>query len=282
MLVRTVFYLLLLCYCSNTAEGKSRLPSRDSSELSQHTIALPPDSYLFISGQTATLFIGGGAFNGKEKPQKANKNFTQNLIQNLKVGLAPPERYRTSKRSKRFLGIIRNSIYSLKFGAASVPAHRLSRKNKHKALRKTITESYLFSNFCVSSNPPTLNIIGSSYGSVIAAQIAVELIEKEGGTVNSLILTASPIDQSSDLGTKLMNMKNNDKIGEIFWYPNMNDNITGASGNRGVWKLIFPPQSSGNKSILNPNHPHNRAMKDLSRVQTILQFFNSNNLINRL
>ena len=70
-----------------------------------------------------------------------------------------------------------------------------------------------------------------------------------------------------------MHYESNGDIGKINWHPNPNDNVTGASGKTSLWKLIFPPFSSGRKSVLNPHHPHNVAAKNLRRSQEIIDFF---------
>lgn len=223
-----------------------------------------------VNGQTATLFIGGAVFNGKEKPKQRNLNFTQNLIYRLNAFFSNNGRYRTVKKSKRFLGAIRNSIYSLKFGHAVLDTKKLGKKGKHRAMRKTITEIYDFSGMC-ANDYRRVNIIGSSYGSVVAAQIALHLIEVDNQSVNALVLSASPIDSlNSFLGQQLKTYNKNGAIGQIHWLPNLNDNIMGASGNLSVWKVAFPSAASGHKSILNPYHPHNLARKNLGRTVVIM------------
>ena len=164
-------------------------------------------------------------FNGKPKTKKKNKEFTHNLIFKLKAifSLANKEQsYKTSKKSKRFMGIIRNSIYSMKFGHTPIERGKLNKKGKHKALRKTIAEindaySIESGNSLNSSIP--LNLVGSSYGSTLLGQIVLELIEEYGLKIKTLTLSACPIDPNSSLGSRLVHYENTGKIEKIYLAP---------------------------------------------------------------
>lgn len=269
---KTLFFLLpFLFYNALSANNLLTTTNPDSSFFIPE-IVLADDAITFQQdGLDNVILVGGAAFNGKKKRKKAKCDFTQNMIFTFQDSIFEEGDFHVAKNSKRFLGIIRNSIYTIKFGNAQVDKLK---KRKHKALRKTINELG-----CVYPNnvgdapgfePPVepLNLIGSSYGSVLIAQAALYLTEQRGLTISSLTLSASSIDSLSALGTKLRNLESAGLIGKIVWHPNKDDNITGASGNRTLWKLIFP--GSGEDSILSPFHAHNQSRKNLFRVNEII------------
>ncbi|MEL6944751.1 MAG: hypothetical protein AAFO82_19005, partial [Bacteroidota bacterium] len=117
-----------------------------------------------------TIFIGGAGFNGKYKENKKDKQFTHNLISTYDQILSSND-YHTVKNSARFMGILRNSIYTIKFGHVQVPCEKLN-KFKHRALRKSAAEVYNqykdANGIDINGNQTTepLNLAGSSYGSV--------------------------------------------------------------------------------------------------------------------
>jgi hypothetical protein len=116
-----------------------------------------------------------------------------------------------------------------------------------------------------------LNIMGSSYGSVLTAQVAFEILSnpKKYGDIKitSITLSASPINQESELYEKLEQFKKDGKLGEIIWDPNTGDNVTGSAGKspregrRNLFKLIF-----SKNSIVPVSHPHNVAAGDKQRT----------------
>ena len=222
-----------------------------------------------ISSPDVTIFIGGAGFKGKEKGKRKFKNFTQNLLYTFKNIFNKSGTYYTAKKGKRFLGSIQNSAYSIKFG--DKPVGTKIKKHKHRALRKTYNEIAKFYGLNGFRRMDSLSIIGSSYGSVLAGQVAIRMVEECGQTIKSLTLSASPIDKFSKLGYALRMHEKDGKIGKLIWQPNKDDNISGASGNLSLWRIMFPKKSSGDKSIFNPSHPHNLAMKDITRTSIIVQ-----------
>ena len=151
----------------------------------------------------------------------------------------------------------------MKFGSKPIPRNKLE-KNRQKTLRKVINEISEF----YSTKNDNINLIGSSYGSVIAAHVALQLIQC-GNNIKTLTLSASPISQESELGKELMKFEGNE-ISKIVWHPNKDDNISGSSGNISIWKLMFPRPNSGTQSIILPSHPHNLARKHTYRTGQIV------------
>lgn len=263
MFFRRIFALLSVIFMVS-----SGLPGAAETD----TLLRAADFTLLYDAPTATIFIPGGSYNGKEKFQKRNVSFTHNLLYRLhRLFTNTNTRYRTSKKSRRFLGIIRNSIYSLKYGNAVVPLDRM-KKGKHRAFGKTLTETTLFTNIsCDAAAHEPLNLVGSSYGSIVVAQIAVKIIEEYDKPVNSVLLLASPLDAESALGQKLKTYHAQGKIKHLLYNNTPGDNISGASGSISLWRLIFPRSSSGDLSVLNPHHPHNLAAKDIARSQEVIR-----------
>ena len=114
--------------------------------------------------------------------------------------------------------------------------------------------------------------MGSSYGSIMAAQATVEILEhpeKYGDItyVTSVTLSASPINTKSALYDKLVDLQRAGKLGQIILDPNEGDNVTGAAGTspaegrRNFFKLIF-----GKGSIVSQSHSHNQNAKDTKRA----------------
>ncbi|MCW5921695.1 MAG: RHS repeat-associated core domain-containing protein [Saprospiraceae bacterium] len=212
-----------------------------------------------------TIFVGGAAFGGRIKPNKINDDFTQNLIAQFR-GILGDDDFHVARGSKRFLGMVSNSVWSIRHGDKII-------KNvaRHKALNRTIneiTDRYQDAggiDYQGKQTEEPLNLIGSSYGSVIVAQSAIHLIKEKGLRITTLTLSASPIDPNSELGQELLELEKNGLIGNIIWHPNVGDNVTGSSGNRSVGKLIL-----NWPSIAFPNHPHNKARKNTSRTDEII------------
>ena len=73
-------------------------------------------------------------------------------------------------------------------------------------------------------------------------------------------------------------MKIQERLKRFIWHPNLNDDVTGASGNKTVWQLIWQGSQPGKKSILNPHHPHNAARKNLARTGEIINITIVSNL----
>lgn len=215
---------------------------------------------------TATIFIAGAAYSGVEDDSKKDDNFTQNLIYTFKNIFNGAGKYHTAKKSvRRLLGIVSNSSYSLKYG--HTPLGDDIFKNKHKRVLETYQEIL----DCLDAdtvNPDSLNLAGSSYGSVIAAQAALRIIEVDERNISTLTLSASMIDPTSPLGVKLLEYEAQQKIGKIVWRPTPDDNVTGASGNLTIWQLVFPG-SDYDWSILDRNHPHNVASGNLDRTKEL-------------
>ncbi len=280
-------YLLIILFFSFQDSHAKALPNIGYGELDtlwQQTSILIPDDFIFsietikpayrsewttesLIPQT-TIFIGGASFKGKEKPKRKDDLFTQNIWYWFKTLFHGRGHFLTSKKSTRFLGIIRNSLYSLKFGNEPISPKQM-KKNKQKGLRKVINEiSEFYAKNGYGSNA-NINLIGSSYGSVVAAHVTLQLASCDF-RVETLTLTASPIAQESILGDSLLSLEAEGKIGKIIWHPNEDDNISGASGNLSVWKLMFPKPGSGQASIILPSHPHNKAREHTFRTGQII------------
>jgi len=148
---------------------------------------------------------------------------------------------------------IRSGIWSILNGYKPIPP------TKNRAIMRSVVEIATDAAKLDESEP--INIIGSSYGSVVAANTAIALLEsKEVEWIE--ILTASMIDPGSELGEKLASLVEEGKIGSVIWDPNEGDDITAASGTsrkearQGLKRVMLNKPSL----IFGPvKHPHNKA-----------------------
>ncbi len=237
-----------------------------NSEFVQNTQNL----WVISDGIENTIFVGGAGFRGKFNEERADSFFTHNLIMRHLNIFDGHEGYHTSRKSKKFLGFLFNSTWSIKFGRDSIKNFK---RRKHRALRRTCLEIIDEYKAARESHPDQtipLNLVGSSYGSVVIGQLALRLLrDKDNGIdkINTLTLSASPISPNSKLGNRLIELVLKDKIDLLIWHPNSKDNVTGA---KSIWKLICPGDSA-EFSILSRHHPHNVARKNTNRTKTIIQ-----------
>jgi RHS repeat-associated protein len=224
-----------------------------------------------------TYFIGGAGYN--PNPSGLGKLITK---------LFAPNGTFTSETQKAFSGIlgdeflmvknstgdknmamVSNSYWSLLKG--SQPVLNIENEAALMATVKEITDDYAINGKDENGKAKPLNLMGSSYGSVMAAQVAVEILshpEKYGNIkITSVTLSASPVNEKSDLFKKLEEFRKAGTLGDIIPDPNDNDAVSGSAGTspkegkRNFFKLIF-----SENSILFPRHPHNRAAKDTKRA----------------
>lgn len=154
--------------------------------------------------------------------------------------------------------------------------------NTHKNIKRTVIE--IEENFTTSSGE-SMNIIGSSYGSVVAANTVIALLERDNGIdkIDVLILSASMIDQDSELGIKLKTLQEEEKIAVLYYQVTPNDNITACSGKskkearKGFRRVVFNTAPS----IINlKKHAHNIASKSPERANEVFDVIIRNSELN--
>ena len=149
---------------------------------------------------------------------------------------------------------------------------------EHKNIERSIKE---IENTYDTKKCNKLNLIGSSYGSVVAANTAIALLERNN-TIDSLgvlVLSSSMIHPESDIGLKLKKLNQENKIETIYYHSTPNDNITSCSGKsreeakRGFKNVVF----KSSPSIMNlKKHAHNIASRTPKRAHDLLDFLFKN------
>lgn len=216
-----------------------------------------------------TYFIPGAGF--QHNGNRATVNFANELIDTLSNTL-----------EKDFV-IVKSSSKKIPFRPlraglngrwAIMNGYKPVDYNEHGNVLRTVKE--IETDFRADTTSKTLNIIGSSYGSVVAAQSTIALLERDNNidSIGVLVITASMIDPNSDLGVKLESLKNEGKIHTVYFHPNPNDNITACSGKtkeeakRAFKEVVFRTSPS----ITNmKKHQHNIAALDPTRAHHLLE-----------
>lgn len=142
---------------------------------------------------------------------------------------------------------------------------------KHKNILRSMDE--IVSDFNASDSILSFNMIGSSYGSVVAAHTAMAIIDEDNGIdhIDVLALSASMIHPESELAYTLMDYVRQEKIDRIFYQVNPEDNVMGASGStykeavRGYRSVLYSKPSIINMKY----HPHNIASTNRERAYEI-------------
>jgi RHS repeat-associated protein len=221
-----------------------------------------------------TYFIGGAGYNPNpggiskllRRMFSRDGDFTTET-QKAFSGILGDE-FRMVTNSSR--GMLKGSYWSLLKGTQ--PILNIA---DDQVLQSTVNE--IVSDYLKNRTDPTtgldkpLNLMGSSYGSVMTAQVAVEILsnpQKYGDIkITSVTLSASPINENSELYNKLEEFRKNGTLGKIILDPNNDDAVTGAAGSspnqgrRNFFKLIF-----SKNTIVSKKHPHNQAAKDKNRT----------------
>jgi len=131
-----------------------------------------------------------------------------------------------------------------------------------------------------------IHIIGSSYGSVLAAHASIALINtfSDSIQIEDLILSACMIHQDSELGLAIKELHQNKAIENLVYVNDSTDNTVGVSGfcradaNKGLVKIVFGDKS--NPSIFWFNkHPHVKGVNDISRTRVLLNLLNTSSTI---
>jgi RHS repeat-associated protein len=173
-----------------------------------------------------TVFIQGAvAKNDKKKGKKEkNKTFSSDLNREFSQILnkpGQPVRFTFSKSAAE-PNLVEKGMFTLNNGFKP----GISNPDDKELFDMVVTEIIAGYEQAKAVNPTEkINLIGSSYGSVMAAQVALEL-DKRGYDLGSVLLTATPLSAESELGQELNSLE---KKGIIVLYQyNNNDASQGA------------------------------------------------------
>ncbi len=128
-----------------------------------------------------------------------------------------------------------------------------------------------------------IHIIGSSYGSVLAAQASLTLLEQNGEIkqIEDLILSASMIHEKSELGLHLKKLHQERLIKHLTYDNDSTDNVVGISGRckadakMGLSQLIFGNQDNPSVFLWN-KHQHVFGANNTKRTYIILDLLHTN------
>ncbi|OHX67059.1 hypothetical protein [Flammeovirga pacifica] len=214
-----------------------------------------------------TYFIPGAGF--CKSDYKNTETFNYELMSSLKELLR--EDFVTVESSKKNIPLL-----PLRTGLsgrwAILNGYEPVDYQKHGNIKRTIED---IEGDLGTSSTEKINVIGSSYGSVVAANTVISLIERENNIdeIGVLVLSASMIDPSSKLGLKLSELHQSGKIETLYYHSTPKDNITACSGTSkkearmGFKKVVFKTSPS----IMNlKKHAHNIASRTPQRAHDLL------------
>ena len=209
---------------------------------------------IFLDPDGKRVYYAGGA------SFKPDKNYRQENFHTRYIGIISAI---TNNNIHVIKGDRRNSIAAAYWaevnGSRPISKAELT-KPDNRYLLNAVNEIMADYNNISNSKEP-INLIGSSYGSVVIAQAALAIAET-GQFVNSVTLTGSPIDRNSPLYEALVNNKN---IGQVIWIDAPEDPVVESAGN-----TPREGKKSFIKFIINPKQlaKHLRLGKDEDGART--------------
>lgn len=226
-----------------------------------------------------TYFVGGSGY----KAGVPEEGFTDNLIEKATQILG--DSFYIVKGSPMGGPRAIQAAYSGRW--AILHASTVLKADKYPNIRRTVDEivnDYITHKGVkdgVQDEAISLNLIGTSYGSAVVAQAAVNMLEENNGIehIRVLYLRASMVSDESPLGQRLKELQRKGAIGYLVFDNNEEDSIVGAGGNskkegrRNFRKKVL----FGSPSVVNRNkHPHNVDAKDIGEKESdevIQKFF---------
>jgi hypothetical protein len=176
-------------------------------------------------------FIAGGGNGGKSK-----LNYSQDF--QIRLGSGVGEFIRISCHAPADPTNLSNTGSDAYFALMSIWARTPVNLVKNQLTDYRIVECYKQLNQSWDKNRenkkecyPEFNVCGYSFGSVVGSQAAIMFLKnKPEARIDNLILIGSPIDTKSDLYKELLKLKENGRIGEIYYLYTPGDPVVGAAG----------------------------------------------------
>ncbi len=218
-----------------------------------------------IDGQDFIFFAGAG-YKGEKEEKKFNTSFTSTMSEIL------DDNFSIVPGVNR--GGLRDVFWGIKNGWTPI-----SNLTSNEILQRSVDHVERVIQGLECGEP--LNMVGSSYGSVTAAQTALYILEhKEEYLQNdvkvSLTLSSKMLDENSPLMLALINEARNNPNFTLLFQNFPEDNVNGIAsgkilGNQGLKSIIFPhKQADGTRqdSMLNPNGDHTHTVMGQSTAKT--------------
>lgn len=244
--------------------------AKDYPAYSPYNFALDnPVINIDVDGKKVYFFPGAGYDDNAEKQKAFTRTFISLMSQLL------PDNFEVIEEAHEDRNVGQNVAWAV--SNSSMPIKNI---NKNDVLRNSVDAISNDFKDAVPGEP--LNIVGSSYGSVVAAQTALYIaqnkdklgISKE--TQISVTLISSPVNQDSKLYEELT------KAGVKIIYKEVqdpNDNVTGLGGTNPIeaWQNALNIALEEDPSILSSQHTHNQRADDPTKaynaVQTMLSTY---------
>ena len=171
-----------------------------------------------------TVFIQGAVAKNNKKKMEKNKTFSTDLNREFSQILNKPdqpERFAFSTYAAE-PNLVEKGLFTLNNGFKP----GIAKVDDKELLDKVVGEIIAGYEKAQAVNPKeVINLIGSSYGSVMTAQVALELYSR-GYNLGSIVLTATPLSRESELGQQLENLKEKGVI--VLYQYNKNDSSQGV------------------------------------------------------
>ena len=233
-----------------------------------------------------TYFVAGAGF----KPDGEIEGFTKNFIDKGKK-ISGDDFYVVQSSpmgGPRFIQAPYSGRWAIVNSSSIIDVSEYNRR--YGNIRRTVDEivnDYTI-NGGVENGKQTqllLNLVGSSYGSAVVAQTAINILEENNNItkLGVVYLRASMVHPDSALGVALKDLVSYQKIAYLDFDNNPNDNIVGAGGmSKKEGRKNFRKVTFGTRpSIINlEKHPHNIDAKDPNEKESneaIQKLFIENN-----